>query len=129
MITDSYSEAEKFNTALDAENYELAGTLLRAGLEKNPDDFVWLTAAGNLHFTQRHYERAESFYRRALSLEPQDSTALCNLAGVLYETGRYDEALILAENAFCGLPMRSSSPARRSAVPFRQRLSNVIFYR
>ena len=99
MITDSYSEAEKFNTALDAENYELAGTLLRAGLEKNPDDFVWLTAAGNLHFTQRHYERAESFYRRALSLEPQDSTALCNLAGVLYETGRYDEALILAENA------------------------------
>src|SRR6185295_8028774 len=48
---------------------------------------------GNLHHDKDDLPIAESCYRRALTLAPRDTAALCGLGLTLWQSGRPDEAL------------------------------------
>jgi len=52
---------------------------------------------------------AEAEYRRALEPAPQNSAVASNLAGLLSELGRLDEAVALAQRAIAIDPLRSAS--------------------
>ena len=93
------SAQDAFNKALEEKDFDTAEKICARESQKYPDSVVWLTARGNLDFSDGRYDAAERSYRRVLRLTPDEPTALCNLTGVLYETARYDEALACANAA------------------------------
>ena len=96
MTQTELSAQDAFNKALEEKDFDTAEQICARESQKYPDSAVWLTARGNLDFSNGRYEAAERAYRRVLRLTPDEPTALCNLTGVLYETARYDEALACA---------------------------------
>lgn len=48
--------------------------------------------AGNREYRAENYQDAERKFREALEADPQNTTALYNLANSLYKQGRYEEA-------------------------------------
>ncbi|MEZ6038820.1 MAG: tetratricopeptide repeat protein [Planctomycetota bacterium] len=98
--------------------YQLAGDIGKAeaaferALALLPDDrpverAAWSTNLGNLRVAQRRFDDAERLFRTALEVGERDLgpthplliRRLCNLAGVLGQTGRLDEATPLLERA------------------------------
>jgi len=53
------------------------------------EDYVLI---GNQHYKNEQYEQAEINFRKALEVDPQNSTAQYNLANALYKQGKYEEA-------------------------------------
>ncbi len=52
---------------------------------------------GNREYRQENYTDAERNYRKALEEDPQNTTAMYNLANTLYRQGRYEEASDILE--------------------------------
>ena len=73
-------------------------------LKDDPDDANANFAMGMSYYVQRQWARAEEYLRKCLIGKPNEPAALNNLAIVCMETGRYDEALVLAERALKILP-------------------------
>jgi Flp pilus assembly protein TadD len=69
-------------------------------VKREPHHVPALIALGNLAFHSQSWDRAESFYRRALQLQPDHALASNNLAMVYLTRGeRFDEVERLARHA------------------------------
>jgi len=64
-----------------------------------PSSLAGLMGRGNTAYALKDPAAAESAFRRAVQEHPESVAALNNLAHVLSERGKLDEALVLAERA------------------------------
>jgi len=71
----------------------------RALLERWPDNEVGLIGLGNVEYALKNLAGAERAFRRASEAQPPSAAAFNNLAYVLSEQGRLDEAEIAARRA------------------------------
>jgi hypothetical protein len=83
----------------DAGKYGDAAHAYRAILSHHPDSLLTWTNLGNAETLLGHRAEAEDAFRKALALDPTSRDALNNLAWLLYESKRYDEAESLARKA------------------------------
>ena len=79
--------------------YADAATQYRGILSSHPDSVVAWTNLGNAESQLGHAPEAEEAFRKALEIAPQSSDALNNLAWLLYQQKRFDEAELLARRA------------------------------
>jgi Flp pilus assembly protein TadD len=54
---------------------------------------------GNVAYGQRDLKAAEGYYRKALKLDPENPDIMNNLASLLHDTGRNEEAKVLIDKA------------------------------
>ena len=64
--------------------------------KKNAENYMLL---GDLHWRQKAWEEAERAFRRAIQLDPSDSTARRKLSGCLSKLGRRAQAASVAQEA------------------------------
>ena len=74
-----------------------AQEVLENALSIEPDSSPAHNQLGNIYLMTRHIDVAESHYRRAVELEPQNAEALYNLASVLGAQQRFDEQMEVLE--------------------------------
>ena len=79
--------------------YADAAAKYRDILSTHPDSIVAWTNLGNAESQLGHPAEAETAFRKALEIAPQSGDALNNLAWLLYEQKRYEEAEMLARRA------------------------------
>jgi len=65
---------------------------LRQELVISPRDFLTYAALGKLAASQRHYDEAERYLRRAIALNPQSPDAFLYLGQMYFENGRTADA-------------------------------------
>jgi adenylate cyclase len=81
---------------------ERAVPLLERAIEENPNNAQAWAALGAAHFLRRQYEPAVEALRRGLRISPTDyrrSVWLTALAGALVRLGKFDQALVAAQDA------------------------------
>ncbi|MEA2337779.1 MAG: hypothetical protein QOE82_1786, partial [Thermoanaerobaculia bacterium] len=94
------SDALRAAVALeDAGKYADAATAYRAILAQHPDSLLAWTNLGNTETQLGNRAAAEEAFRKALAVDTTSRDALNNLAWLLYESKRYDEAESLARKA------------------------------
>jgi TolA-binding protein len=79
--------------------YAEAAVRYRDIVAKHPDSVVAWTNLGNAESQLGHASEAEDAFRKALAVDPQSSDALNNLAWLLYQQKRFDEAELMARRA------------------------------
>jgi len=79
--------------------FALAAHAYREILEKNPQSIVAWTNLGNAEMRLGRTAAAEQAFRKALELDPDSADTLNNLAWLLYEEKRVDEAEPIARKA------------------------------
>lgn len=72
---------------------------LQARLERNPDDAEAILRLAHLNFDIRRWDRARDLYERYLQLQPATPDTLSDLGVCYRETGEYDRALALFDQA------------------------------
>lgn len=82
-----------------------------AAARRWPDDPVAVLGMGNAHYRQRQLTAAQADFRRVLTLDPGHAVARNNLAQVLLELGKPDEALREIEAARASLTDSRFAPA------------------
>ena len=82
-----------------AGQWDAAATGYQTVLRRWPGNLAALIGLGNSYHAQAQLVDAESVFRRAATLHPTSGTPLNNLAQVLWEQGREDEALDTAMKA------------------------------
>lgn len=88
---------------------EKEGLLLKT-IEQHPrlagayNDLAWIYAEENIHL-----EKALSLIDQALALEPKNYSFLDTKAEVLFKMGRFDEAVVIAENLVDNYPANAYS--------------------
>jgi tetratricopeptide (TPR) repeat protein len=82
-----------------AGQWDAAATGYQTVLRRWPGNLTALIGLGNSYHAQGRLADAESVFRRAATLHPGSGTPLNNLAQVLWEQGRADEALAAAKRA------------------------------
>ena len=93
-------KARRFRDAIDG--YQTA--LLRW-----PENLPALIGIGNCYYSLGELENAETAFRKTIHLHPESGSAFNNLAQVLFEQGRNQEALAAARKAVSlGGPLRSA---------------------
>jgi tetratricopeptide (TPR) repeat protein len=97
---DSTAESLRAAVVLE-ENGQLAeaANAYRQILASHPDSIVAWTNLGNAESQLGNRAAAEEAFRRAVALDPSAADALNNLAWLLYEEKRLDEAETLAQRA------------------------------
>jgi tetratricopeptide (TPR) repeat protein len=92
-------EARQFQAAVDG---------YRTALTKWPGNLTALIGIGNCYYALKELKNAEKALRKAVHLHPESGPAFNNLAQVLFEQGRKQEALAAAKKAVSlGGPMQS----------------------
>ncbi len=82
------------------EQYQRAEGWLKEVIAKNPKATTAITIFGDLRYLEGRYAEGESLYRQVLALEPNNISALNNLAWLLaLQSGKGDEALDLIKRA------------------------------
>ncbi len=85
-----------------------ARTAAESALGMGPSLAEAHVAKGNvLRLFDFDFARAEAEYRRAVELGPQNASALANLASLLADLGRLDEAVALTQKAIALDPLRA----------------------
>jgi tetratricopeptide (TPR) repeat protein len=79
--------------------YALAAQGYREILSRDPKHFIAWTNLGNAEMISGRMQAAEEAYRKALELRPESADTLNNLAWLLFEQKRLDEAEPLARKA------------------------------
>lgn len=74
-------------------------TAYKSALVRWPEDITILFALGNAYYSSNEISSAEQIYRKILSIDFTHPLALNNLADLLCNTGRPDEALNLLDKA------------------------------
>lgn len=74
------------------EKYVLAEKEYRAAIQKQKNWSAPYFNLGNIYFKMRDLAKAEEYYREAIARDRVNSDAMNNLAYVLCEQGRYEEA-------------------------------------
>ncbi len=96
----SASEALRAAVTLeDAGRYADAANAYRNILAQHPDSLLAWTNLGNAEMQTGHRVEAETAFRKALTVDANSRDALNNLAWLLYESKRYDEAESMARKA------------------------------
>ncbi|HEV8657526.1 MAG TPA: tetratricopeptide repeat protein [Thermoanaerobaculia bacterium] len=80
-------------------NYGDAADAYRRIITDHPDSLVAWTNLGNAEMQLGHHAKAEEAFRKALTLDATSADALNNLAWLLYQQKRLDEAEQLAHRA------------------------------
>jgi hypothetical protein len=94
------SDALRAAVALEeAGKYADAARAYRTILVQHPDSLLAWTNLGNAEMQLGNRAEAEDAFRRALALDATSRDALNNLAWLLYQSKRYDEAESLARKA------------------------------
>lgn len=94
------SDALRAAVALeDAGKYTDAARAYRTILAQHPDSLLAWTNLGNAEVQLGNRAEAEEAFRKALAIDGTSRDALNNLAWLLYESKRYDEAESLARKA------------------------------
>ena len=94
------SDALRAAVALeDAGKYADAATAYRTILAQHPESLLAWTNLGNAENQLGNRAAAEEAFRKALAIDATSRDALNNLAWLLYESKRYDEAESLARKA------------------------------
>jgi tetratricopeptide (TPR) repeat protein len=83
----------------DEGKYALAANAYREMLDKDPASVLAWTNLGNAEMHQGRRAAAEDAYRKAIAIDKQAADALNNLAWMLFEEKRIDEAEPLARAA------------------------------
>jgi Flp pilus assembly protein TadD len=97
---DPIADALRAAVALeDQGKYANAATAYRSILAAHPDSSLTWTDLGNTEVQLGDRVNAEDAFRKALSLDPTSADALNNLAWLLYQEQRLDEAEQLAHRA------------------------------
>ena len=71
----------------------------KTALTRWPKNLTALMGIGNCHYALGELKEAESAFREAVRLHPKEGSALNNLAQILFEQGRNQEALEAAQKA------------------------------
>ncbi|HEX7152348.1 MAG TPA: tetratricopeptide repeat protein [Thermoanaerobaculia bacterium] len=95
-LTDSLRAAVALE---EAGKFALAADAYRSILEQHPDSVIAWTNLGNTEQRLGRRPAAEEAYRKALAVKADAADALNNLAWMLYEEKRLDEAEVLARAA------------------------------
>ncbi|MDJ0722969.1 MAG: PA2778 family cysteine peptidase [Desulfobacterales bacterium] len=82
-----------------AQQWEAAARAYAAALQRWPDSLGALIGLGNAHIMQGAWGPAEAALRRAVAVHPASGDAANNLAHVLAQQGRAEEALAWARRA------------------------------
>ncbi|HYC60645.1 MAG TPA: tetratricopeptide repeat protein [Thermoanaerobaculia bacterium] len=97
---DPNTEAIRTAVRLEEEGkYALAAHTYREILQRNPKSVLAWTNLGNAEMRSGRRAAAEEAFRKALELEPDSADTLNNLAWLLYEDKRMEEAEPLARKA------------------------------
>jgi tetratricopeptide (TPR) repeat protein len=100
LIHDDVGAALRAAVSLEDEGkYADAADRYRAILQHHPESALALTDLGNAEMKLGHPAQAEEAFRKALALDPTSRDALNNLAWLLYQNKRLDEAESLARKA------------------------------
>jgi tetratricopeptide (TPR) repeat protein len=100
LIHDDEAAALRAAVTLEEEGkYAEAADRYRAILQRHPDSTVAWTNLGNAEMKLGHNAPAEEAFRKALAADPTSRDALNNLAWLLYQDQRLDEAESLARKA------------------------------
>jgi len=102
VLTDPLSAQEHVDLGLAYENkglLDLAKKEYRKAADLNHDWAIPVFNLGNAAYKENDLRTAEACYRKALTLDPASPDIMNNLAVVLHETGRTDEALSLIDKA------------------------------
>lgn len=89
---------------------------LRGRLERNPKDLAALVALGNMEFDARKFDRADGFYRRALTLDPSNPDVRTDDAVTLHQTGHDIEALAQLDKVLAERPKFPNAMFNRGVV-------------
>jgi Tfp pilus assembly protein PilF len=97
---DPLTDTLRAAVALEEEGqHEAAALEYRRILESHPDSVIAWTNLGNAEMQRANKAAAEEAFRKAISLDGTAADAMNNLAWLLYEQKRFDEALALARRA------------------------------
>lgn len=66
---------------------------LKAHIAANPKDYGAIVGLANLYYDNKRYGDAVNWYRRAISVQPQDLNVRTDMATALFRLGLNDEAL------------------------------------
>lgn len=136
---DPHSEALRAAVRLEQEGkYALAAHAYREVLQSDPRSVLAWTNLGNAEMQLGRKAAAEEAFRKALEIEPDAADTLNNLAWLLYEDKRVDEAEPLARKAVVAKApdawLRLDTLARilaargncdEAAMTFRQAIASV----
>lgn len=115
-----YAEAERWlgaAVALERSNPVAAGIAYAASLQRWPEVLVAQLGQGNTAYASGDLAAAEAAYRKATIAHPEAADAWNNLALVVFELGRGDEARRLADRAIeLGGPRAAEYAATRAAM-------------
>jgi len=92
----------------------------------NSDEELWLVI-GNLYVEQNNIPKAESAFKEAIKIDPDYAVAQSRIALLLYDEGRYSDAIPYLEYAFDRFP-ENDLISRRLAVSYQKtnRLDDAI---
>ena len=77
-----------------------------AALSNWPDSYVIWMGLGNSYYSLSNLSKAILAFRKATEIQPKNGIAFNNLAHILAETGKREEALAAAQKAVtCGGPL------------------------
>lgn len=79
--------------------YQAALDLVLPHLKNQDADYALWIGAGNAYYGLKQFDSAEQAYRKAASLNQEDAVSLSNLAGVFFETGRFEDGLTVCDQA------------------------------
>ena len=105
----------------DKEAVQMAEDLLRMTLRQNPDSMTCLIFLGMLMQDVGRYAESEKLNRKILKMDPNNVTAMNNLAWVLCENQqRYEEAFTLAERGLKMVPEYMDLIDTRGVIYYRR---------
>lgn len=90
-----YFESSELSKAMELygrEELEKTSEKLSAHLNKHKTDALAMLYLANIYFDIGRYNEAAAFYEKAISLQPDFSTAYLNLAALCRERGEFEKA-------------------------------------
>ena len=97
MLTDDV--IAQVNEKNNQEDYQSALDIGLPILEENRQDYSLWVAVGNAYYGLKRYDDARQAYLTASGIDAQDVIALSNLAGLYFETNRFEEGLSVCDQA------------------------------
>ncbi|MEG0881012.1 MAG: tetratricopeptide repeat protein, partial [Janthinobacterium sp.] len=93
----------KARLLIHAQKFDLAKELLNKAIARYPQERLFNSLLGAMHYKQGNYEAAERLFRKSIQIDPQSTSAYSQLSAVLLRQDRGDEALQVLQQ---GLQLR-----------------------
>jgi tetratricopeptide (TPR) repeat protein len=86
-----------------------ATSLLEQGLKSNPKSHALCSTMAELSFQTGHYEKAVTYWKKAMPLGPKNTAFYCNLAEAQISAGNNQEAIATLEKSVKAFPPTAKS--------------------